>query len=240
MLHTIKGIVLQTIKYTDSSVVAKIYTNTFGLQSYLVNGVHAKKSLTKVNLLQPFSLVELVVYHKEKKQLQRLKEIKCDQPFTSIPFDIAKRCIVIFLDEVLCKSLHEEEQNPLLFNFIFNAIQILDLKTDNCANFHLLFLLHLSKHLGFYPQGNYSHHSFFDLKEGRFKAQTPQHVDFVDIPGSLKFNLLLNSNFDTISALQLSGAERKELLEKIIRYYELHLTNFKNVNSHLVLQEVIG
>jgi DNA repair protein RecO (recombination protein O) len=241
MLHTVKGIVLNTIKYTDASVITKIYTDAFGLQSYLVNGVHAKKSATKINLLQPLSLLDLVVYNKGKRQLQRIKEMKCEQPFTSIPFDVAKRCIVIFLDEVLCKSLHEEEQNPLLFNFITNALQILDLKSDNCANFHLLFLLHLSKHLGFYPQENYNaDRPYFDLRAGQFKSQLPNHPDFTAGLISNKLSLLLNSNFESISSIALANLERKELLEKILKYYELHIATFKDVNSHLILQEVIA
>ena len=141
MLHKTRGIIFNTFKYSDNSVIAKVYTEQFGLQSYLINSVHGKNAGTRMAMLQPLTLVECVVYHKEKKQLQRLKEIKCEHPFVSIPSDVSKSAILLFLNEILYKSIREEEKNPELFDFLFTSLQVLDLKTENSNSFHLLFMV---------------------------------------------------------------------------------------------------
>ena len=239
MLHTTRGIVLQTFSYTDSSLIAKVYTELFGLQSYLVNAAHSKKSGTKANLLQPLSLVECVVYKKERKQLQRIKEIKCEHPYVSIPTDIAKSSIALFLDEILYKSIREEERNDALFEFIHSSLLVLDLTTERCANFHLYFMLQLSRYLGFYPAGNYSDtEKYFDLQEGMFRTFEPSHPLYMDQNLSGKLIELMNSNYEKISGLNISFAERKQLLEKLITYYELHLDSLREIKSHKVLEEI--
>src|ERR1051325_9557854 len=149
MLHKTKGIVFHVTPFSESSVVAKIYTALFGLQSYLINGVRNKKAKIKPGLLQPLSLLDMVVYHKERSGLQRLKEIRPSASggqFTSIPFDVKKGSMVMFLNEVLYKSIKEEEANQQLFDFIFNAIQLLDVQPEANNDYHLLFLVQLTKY----------------------------------------------------------------------------------------------
>lgn len=240
MLHTTRGIVLKTIGYTDSSVIAKIYTELFGLQSFLVNAAHSKRSSTKAGLLQPLSLVECVVYKKEKKQLQRIKEIRSEFPFTSIHSDISKSSIVLFLNEILYKTIREEERNEGLFEFIHSSIQVLDLRTESVANFHLYFLVQLSRYLGFFPSGNHSAElKYFDLQDGIFRLHLPAHPLCLDETLSLKLHELMNSSYVTIAGLNINPAQRKELLEKLITYFELHLDTITGVNSHKVLEEIL-
>lgn len=240
MLATTRGIVFHTLKYSDSSIITKIYTEEFGLQSFMVSAAHSKKSATKINLLQPLALVECVVYHKEKKQLQRIKEIKSAQPYQNISSDISKSGILFFLNEMLYKSIKEEESNPPLFNFIYSALLFLDLKTDSCANFHLLFLLKLSSFLGFRPQENHStKNKFFDLQEGVFLSHEPVHPFFITANEGNRFLELCNCDFENSAALTIGGAERKLLLEKIIQYYTLHLSSLSEIKSHKVLEEVM-
>ena len=240
MLHSTRGIVLQTFPYTDSSLVAKIYTEAFGLQSYLVNAAHSKRSGTKANLLQPLSLVECVVYRKEKKQLQRIKEIRSEHPYISIPVDVRKSSILLFLDEILYRSIHEEEANPPLYEFIRSSLLVLDLKTDNCANFHLYFLTQLSRYLGFYPAGSFSEEEkYFDMQDGVFRSSEPSHPLFMAPGPARRLQELMRSNYENISSLGITPAERKALLEKLIQYYELHVPGLREIKSHKVLEEVL-
>ena len=239
MLHKTRGIIFNTFKYSDNSVIAKIYTEEFGLQSYLVNSVHRKKANTKIAVLQPLTLVDCVVYRKEKKQLQHAKEIKCSHPYVTIPSEIAKSSILIFLNEILYKSIKEEEKNSKLFEFIHTSLQVLDLKTENCSNFHLLFLAQLTKYLGFLPSGNFSEDTpYFDLQAGSFKSLEPKHPFCLTKNFSEKFNLLLNLSQDKLALLQITNGERKVLLEKLILYYEIHLDTMREIKSHKVLEEI--
>lgn len=240
MLHKTRGIVLHTTKYSESSVIAKIYTELFGLQSYLLNSVRSKKAKIKPSVLQPLSLLDMVVYHKENRGLQRISEIRNNPLFTSIPYHPIKSTIAFFLNEILYKSIREEEPNLHLFEFIFNSLHWLDLKTEHYTNFHLLFLLQLSKYLGFYPHGEYSAEtSYFNLPEGKFCEKEPLHVHFLSFPQSEQLDTILKSTYEDITTISISTTERKFLLEKIIDYYELHITGFQTIKSYKILEEVI-
>jgi len=217
MIYNTRGIVLHHLKYSETSVIAKIYTELFGLQSYLINGVRSKKATIKANILQPLSLVDMVVYHKEKSRLQRIREVSGNPPFSSIPYDIAKSSIALFIAEILYKSIREEEANTNLFEFLFHSIHILDLTAGNCANFHLLFMLQLTKHLGFYPNGKYSDKfNFFDLREGVFLERQPEHPHFIPPPLGAYLNLLSETSFEKLNQINIKPDHRKKLLEYLI------------------------
>lgn len=232
---------MHTTKYTDSSIIAKIYTELFGLQTFIVSGTRSKKSSVKANLFQPLALIDIVIYHKEKKQLQRIKEIHIESPFISIPYNFSKSSIALFLNEILYKTIREEEPDANLFQFVYSSLQIFDLKKDNWINFHLLFMVQLTKYLGFYPQGNFPENiNYFDLKEGRFQKTQPPHPRFLSSSLSTLFSQLLGSTYDTLSNNIISNFSRRELLEQLIVYYQLHGTGIYEINSHHVLEEVIA
>ncbi len=242
MLHKTRGIVFHVTPYSESSVVAKIYTELFGLQSYLISGIRNKKTKIKSNVLQPLSLLDLVVYHKERGGLQRIKEIRqsvSGGQFISIPFDVAKSSMVLFMNEVVYKSVREEEANQPLFDFIFHAMQMLDLNTkvNNC--FHLHFLIQLTRYLGFFPTGNYAEATpFFDLTEGTFAANEPMHPHYIAPPLSAPFNKLINTPLSASSFTDISALQKRELIDKLLHYYSLHITNFGTIRSNKVLEEV--
>ena len=169
MLHKTLGIILHTIKYSESSLITKIFTRDFGLQSYIISGIRSKKSRNKASLFQPLAMVEIVVSNSEKTNLQRISEINTHYPYADIPYNISKSSIALFLNEVLFKAINVEHPDENMFEFIKNSLQILDLEHKNCSNFHIYFMVQLSRFLGFYPQGNFSSSdSVFDLQEGRF------------------------------------------------------------------------
>lgn len=240
MLQTTRGIVFHHFKYSDSSVIAKIYTEQFGLQSYMVKGVRSKKSKGKAGALQPLSLVEVVAYMKSGKQLHTVRELRLSQPYTSIPFDMLKSTMAIFITEVLYKTIREEEGNQPLFDYLHNSLQIFDLEED-CLNFHLYFLLHLTKYLGFFPQEvDSAECNFFNLEEGVFCREKPLHSNVLASQECEDFRTLLGTNFDGLNTLSISNNGRREVLNGIITYFRLHLEGMKDVKSHQVLEAVLN
>ena len=241
MLFTTKGIVLHHFKYSEKSVIAKVYTEKFGLQSYILNGVRSAKSKNKAVYLQPLSLVEINANYKEKKGLQQIKSIQLAIPYSSVPFNIGKTSIAFFLAEILYKSIKEEETNYTLFEFLFNALQVLDLKETNYANFHLIFMAQFCHYLGISPQNKEieSRNIYFDLQEGVFLPHQPPHQAFISSPTSNLLIEALNANFDEPN-LSFNYSDRKLVLATLLDYYNLHLSNFDNLKSLAVLEEVLS
>jgi DNA repair protein RecO (recombination protein O) len=170
MLHKTRGIVLHTVKYSETSLIVKVYTEAFGIQSYMVKGARNPKSKLRPILFQPLTLLELVAYHKERNTLQSIKEIRLAHPYQSMPFDIRKSSIALFLNEVVYRSVGEEESNPALFEFLWSSFLLLDAVEEPFMHFHLLFTIKLTKYLGFHPRNTRTdEHCFFNLSEGTFQ-----------------------------------------------------------------------
>ncbi len=240
MLYKTRAIVLNSVKYSETSLILKIYTEEFGLQSYMVRGVRSKSAKIKPALLQNLSLIDLEVYHKEKKSIQTIKELRPDYTFTSIPFNMKKSAIAVFMNEILYKSIREEEQNTGLFGFIYESVKLLDMESGINPNFHLLFMVQLTRFLGFFPKNNFSAGiNVFDLQEGLFKNTDIPGDLLLQMPASQYLSILLNSSFDNIKTLSIPAKIRGLLLENLIRYYSLHLPGFGTVKSHIVMKEVL-
>jgi DNA repair protein RecO (recombination protein O) len=152
MLHKTRGIVLNYIRFRETSIIVKIYTEEFGLQTYIENGVRSSRSRNKIALFQPLTLLDLVVYHRDNGSIMRISEIKCNTPFQTLPYQFVKTGIALFITEVLTKSLKEESGNPDMFWFLFQSILFLDTQPEAYENFPIQFLLKLSRYLGFAPQ----------------------------------------------------------------------------------------
>ncbi|MBC7744878.1 MAG: DNA repair protein RecO [Flavobacterium sp.] len=241
MLHKTRGIVFKTTSYSESSVVVQVFTEKFGLQSYLINGVKKPKAKIKINILQPLHLLDMVVYHKPAGNIQRVAELRQQPLFLTIPYDIAKTSLVMFLNEVLYKAIRQHTADEVLFEFLYHAIEILDRIESGTANFHLYFLLRLTRFLGFYPdltQANYA--GFFDLSSGKFSNQIPPHALIIEQPVTALWLNLLKSRFDDLNLLSISASDRRIVLFKILEYYRLHIEGFGQIKSHLILEEVLG
>lgn len=240
-LQTSRGIVLSQVKYSETSLIVKIYTEKFGLASYLFKGVRKNKPSTAPALLQHLSIVEIVVQHKENKGIHFVKEIRSLYPYSSLPFDIRKSSIGLFVNELLIKSLREEEPNNDLFDFLITALQILDISQDPIQNFHCWFALQLTRFLGFLPGAKISgQERTFDMKEGVFLASVPAHNHFVLSPYDKFFLEFSRPGFREFSTIIIPNADRRYLLRKIIEYYQLHLQGFGQMKSHEILEEVLG
>lgn len=239
MLHKTRGIIFHTTDFSESSLIVKIYTELYGLQSYIVNSVRKKNARVRPSVFQSLSLVEMVVYHKERSGLQRISEIRQSPSLRTIPFDVLKSSMTLFLNEVLYKSIREEEANAQLFDFLFHSIQWLDVHEPANPDFHLLFLLQLSKYLGFYPTDNFSDATpIFNLQEGGFQNITPPHPFFLKPPLSEHFFKILRHLPDFSALLAIPANEKRELIERILEYYQLHISGFGNIKSHKVLEQI--
>ena len=239
MIHKVRGIVLHHVKYSESSAIIYIYTDLFGRQAYLVNSIKGKGSRFRSNLLQPLTLLEIEGYHKEGRDLQRLKEIRNHIPYRSIPFDPYKGSQAMFLAEVLYRSLREEDPTPGLCEFLEHSLQLLDISEDNTRNFHLLFLVQLTKYLGFYPENNFTKEKKgFDMRNGQFTDSFILHPDFFDVENSLLLHQLLGTTFNNISELSINQDLRIRFLEYMMDFYRLHVHGFGKVKSLSVLHEI--
>jgi DNA repair protein RecO (recombination protein O) len=238
MLYQTRGIIFHQVKYAETSLIVKVYTEQFGLQSYIIRGLRSKKSLIKPALLQPMTPVEMIVYHKEKKDIQHLKEIKIAYPFKSIPFDIRKSSVIIFLNEILYQVIREEESNPGLFEFLYRSIVSLDRMEKGVSDFHLQFMMMLTTYLGFFPKGNFSQeNSVFDMQEGIFVQQTISSNILILKPYSEYFARLIAAADEPPN---INPLHRTILLEYLIRYYRVHIPGLKEIKSHPILQSVLN
>jgi len=241
MIIKTRGIIFQTKKYSETSVIADIYTEAKGLRSYLISGVRTKKSKVSSSLLQVMSLVDLVVYHRNDKTLTRIKEIKPAFIFQSIPFNVLKGAVGLFIAEVARKTISESEENPALFEFLYRQFQFLDETNESFSNVHLHFLVQLTAFLGFSPSGEADDFTpIFDLQEGIFMEVEPVHPQFLTKNLSLLFSQILNTPLEKCHEISLNRSTRKQLLEGVLDFYAIHIENFPTINAHEVLEEVMS
>ncbi|MBM1104914.1 DNA repair protein RecO [Aurantibacter crassamenti] len=239
MQVTTKGIVLSSIKYGDTSLISRIYTDSDGLKSYLLKGIlTAKKGKLKAAYFQPLMQLEINANHKNKGTLESIRDVKVEYHYQSLHTEMTKNSVVLFLAEMLGNSIHEEESNKELFQFLQASLQWLD-NHDKIANFHLFFLLSLTKYLGFYPDTENFSASCFDLVDGVF-VDYPSGSAFITDENLVLFKQLLGTNFDTIHSIIMKKTNRQELLKSIVLYYEMHLQGFRKPKSLAVLNEVFS
>jgi DNA repair protein RecO (recombination protein O) len=241
MLHKVRGIVLKTTNYSESSVIVQVLTDKFGMQSYLINGVKKPKAKVKMNMLQSLHLLDMVVYHKANTNIQRVSEVRQTPVFKSIPYDIIKTSIVIFLNEVLYKSIRQQSADENLFDYIFNAIAWFDEAEEINPNFHLSFLLKLTRFLGFSPNAKRRNDQlYFDLQEGEFVSRVPIHANYLQLEDALGFVILFETSLEKISEIKMSNNQRRFLLDKILVFYTLHTSSFGEVQSHKILETLLS
>jgi DNA repair protein RecO (recombination protein O) len=222
MIHKTRGIVFRFTRYGETSIIVTIFTEAFGLQSYIVNGVRSKTSKNKIALYQPLTLLNLVVYHRERANIERIKEIQCFHPYHSLTVDIKKATIAMFITELLNKTVKEESGQPNLFEFLVEALIRMDSLEKNEENAHLIFLIKLSRYLGFGPQfAN-------EVLGGRITDEKTELV----------LQQLLTTDFE--NDVVVSKEQRRNLLELLLKFYQEHLENFGELKSVQVLRDVLS
>ena len=239
MLTKTQAIVLHSLKYGETRLIVDMFTRSQGRQSFIVSIPKSVKGKIKKQLFQPLTLLEIEYDLRPKLQLQKLSDVRLASPFSSIPFDPNKLSISLFIAEFLYYALRSEQRNEPLFDYIVNSIQWLDAQTNRFANFHLVFLMRLSRFLGFYPNlDHYQAGDYFDLRESVFLPVPPVHRDFLHPQEAEKIQLMMRMDFPTMHLFRMSHQERNRLLEVSLIYYRLHIPDFPELKSVSVLQEL--
>ena len=221
MLHKTRGIVFRFVRFGETSIIATIFTEQFGLQSYIVKGVRSSSRKSKIALFQPLTLLEMVVYHKESGGVMHIKEVKCFHPYQFINADVRKATIAMFINEVLNKAVKEQSHVQDIFNFISDSLIHLDL-LEKPENFHLQFLIGLSKHLGFGPNLT------SEVLGGRMVSEDEE----------LALQKMLLGDYQR--EVLLSYEQRKNILVVLLRFYQAHSEGFGEIKSVAVLKEVLS
>lgn len=220
MIFKTRGIVFRFTKFRETSIIVTIFTELFGLQSYIVNGVRSKSAKNKIALYQPLTLLSLVVYHREHANIERIKEISCLHPYRSLTADVRKSTLAMFINELLNKTVKEESHAGELFHFICDSLIILDTLEEGYENFHLIFMLKLSRFLGF---GAYNVNEVIGGKMA--DRETEKILDH-----------LLTADYS--SKLKVTNMQRRNVMDLIIKFYHEHMETLGEIKSVQVLREV--
>ncbi|MDO5105631.1 DNA repair protein RecO [Capnocytophaga sp.] len=237
MLIKTQAIVISSLKYGDNSLIVRCFTKNYGVQSYLLQGVlSSRKSTLKSALFQPFMQLEIVATHKNSGTLERIKEAKVHHVYRSLHTHIYKSSVALFLSEVCSLVCTTEHPEPELYNFLSEKLCFFD-ENDFMANFHLKFLVDLTRFLGFYPDTTNDNHLFFNLEEGIFS-----HFDEVKytISGTelVLFKNILTAQYSDLHHIKTTKTERNALINKLLKYYQWHFPSFRNTKSLDVLQSL--
>ncbi|MHA7841793.1 MAG: DNA repair protein RecO [Winogradskyella sp.] len=237
MLTKNQGIVLSKLKYRDNDLIVKCYTKERGVVSYILRGVlKSKKGSSKTIYYQALSQLQFEEVFKTNRSLQGINDVKFSYIYRSVHSNIYKSSIVLFLSEILSNALKEEEKNESLFNYLEIALQYLD-NSEQYSNFHLLFLLKLTRYLGFQPENKNLEFPYFNLESGIFESF---NYGIYSISGEnlTLLKQLLGINFDALQSIKINAKQRREFLNVLLHYFELHLDGFKKPKSLQVLNEV--
>jgi DNA repair protein RecO (recombination protein O) len=241
MLLKTDAVVLHSIPYSDNHRIVHLYTEELGRTDYLITTGSQKKVPVRRAFLQPLNWIEIQADHKGSRELQRIREVRLVYPFTGISFDIIKSTMALFLAEVLDYSLRQTEKDTALFHYLTQSVQWLDLCEKGLANFHLVFLMKLTRYLGFYPNlEDWQPGRYFDLQGGVCLAATPWHNAWLDTKETELFARLASLNFDNMDLYRIDHLSRQKILRHLLNYYRLHLNDFPTVQSLEVLEEVFA
>lgn len=241
MLHQTKGIVLRTIKYGETSIIVNIYTELFGVQHYLVQGVRTeKRSSAKANLYQAGTLLELIVYHHPNKDLQRIKEAHISYLYQQLHQHMVKNTLMIYMLELISRTMTEPEANPDLFLFFEENLKHIDAQPVSALTlFPLNFTLELASQLGFSIQDTYTNETpILDLVNGRFCTQQDlQSMYFLEGDQARWFSCIANAQ--TIDDTQFTVEKRQALLMDCIQYLRLHIPSMGELKTLPILHAIL-
>lgn len=242
MLVKTNAIVLNSLKYGESQIIVDLFTESHGRLSFMQRIPRTSRSGVKKQLFQPLNLLGIEFDYRQSQKLQRIREASVAWPFVSIPFDAFKLSIALFLAEFTSYCTRSEQSNPALYLFVENSVRWLDACVRDFSNFHIVYMLHLTRFIGFYPNldcdsGDYAS-ACFDMRAGCFVGHVPAHSDFLMPEEARKIRLLMRLNYTTMRLLSLSRSERNRIIEVILQYYRLHQPGFPEMKSLPVLKQL--
>lgn len=239
MLHKTQGVVLTTINYSDKYLLVPIYTSAFGRVTYMVPKTRGKTSKVQRSLFSAMSVLDLEVDHQLSRDIQRIREAYNAYPLFSIPTNMTKTSIVFFLSEFLNKVLKDADEHQMVFSYLSHSVQVLEESDRGLANYHLVFILKLTRFLGFYPNfENYSDGDIFDMLNGIFVDKQPLHRHFVNRAESKVLSMLGRINYENMHHFQFSRQERLNIINRMLEYYRIHATDFPALKSIDILHEL--
>ncbi len=237
MVVATKAIVFSALKYSEADLIVTCFTQEAGIKSYMLRGVFkSKKGAVRVSYFQPLMQLDIVANHKNKGTLEYIKDVKVTQAYKTLHTNIVKMGVVMFTAEMLKSCIKEEEKNESLYNFIEESINWLD-EAEEISNFHISFLLQLTKYLGFYPDTSDKEAQFFNLLEGYFENFETSRYSISGI-STEALKQFLDKNLQQTAAIKLSKSERAGTLDLLIKYYQLHIQNFQIPKSLAVLGQL--
>ncbi|MCL2098788.1 MAG: DNA repair protein RecO C-terminal domain-containing protein [Bacteroidales bacterium] len=232
---------MHTLKYRDTSLLVYAYTDLFGRQTYLVNGVRSAKNKAGMACFQALSLLDTVAYHQSNKDIQRLKEYHLSVPLQNLAFDVHKNAIALFMGEVVYKTIREQEPNEQFFHFLRQSVLELENITAGASNYHLYFLARLTAYIGFAPSNGYKpEFTYFDMVSGEFTPLRPKHELFFDSEQTALFGALLKADLADLPRIGLHHSQRTAFVNNMLRFYEHHFDALSPIRSWTVLSEVYG
>lgn len=240
MLVKTEVIVLGTTKYGDNSIILRTYSKDHGLLAFIAGGIHSKKGPLRPSMVQVLSVLQVVFYDKARGELKRLKEAAVEQPIREIFYDPVKSSLAMFLAEILQHVINEEEENPRLFQFLRNAIFLLDEAKEGLGSFHLKFLYRLTAYLGFQPETPGPENWYFDLLNGIYCESVPMHAHSLQGRPLEIWRRLHDEAGDLSARNTFSKEERRILLDHLILYYRLHVKDFGKLKSQEILSELLS
>lgn len=244
MLERTRGIVLHMLRYDDNHIIADIFTESRGSVSFLVRMPRSHRSKVRSVLLRPLNILELDFDYRPQHGLQRIREMRVAMPYVSLPYHPVKCALALFLAEFLHYSLRNEGVNPPLFHYITFGLRWLDEASEGLSNFHLVFLMRMSRFMGFWPNvdeaaGVASGTCVFDLREGVLSRTVPMHSDYLRRDEARLVPLFLHLDYGTMHRLTMSRSQRNRVLEVIIEYYRLHVPEIPEMKSVAVLHDML-
>lgn len=237
MLITTKTFVFTAMKFGEADLIAKCFTEKSGLRTYMLKNIlKSKKGKLKASLFQPLTQLEIVANHKDKGTLEYIREAKLLVPYERLHTDVFKSTVVMFLSEVLRNAIKEEEPNGGLYRFLENSFTWFD-SIDKAPNFHLFFLLELTRYLGFYPDTSQADGAVFNLLDGTFQdVKTNDHC--ISDENVFVLKQFLGIDFEALSRIKLNQTNRSRFLLMVLQYYQVHLQGFQKPKSLTVLNEI--
>lgn len=241
MLTCTEAVVLHSVKYGDGSLIVEMLTEEYGRLSFMVRVPKTSKGRLKRQLFQPLSVLRLVFDYRQRANLQHLRDVQVALPFSSIPFEPLKSSVSLFLAEFLYHATRGEQRNTSLYNYIAKSLEWFDGVEHSFANFHLVFMMRLTRFIGFFPnvEGG-AEGDCFDLRNGRFCTSAPIHPDFLQPVEAGRIHTLMRLNYATMHLYRMSRQDRQRIADVILHYYSIHVPLFPELRSFDVLKEVMG
>lgn len=241
MLIQTNAIVLQQFRYTDNSIIAHVLTESHGKIPLIIRASRGRKSKNKALYFQPFYILELELDYKDKREIQGIKELRVKESLYNITSDVRKNTIVMFLAEILQKTLKDQQVDNALFQFVYHSIILFENMEEGSSNFHLYFTIQFMKFLGFYPGNEYSEDfPYLSAEAGLFVSSPELSSSCFTKEESMMFSYFMKISPADLPLVNISRMSKTLCLQAILSYYEEHIPGFKNLKSYDVLREVFS